>query len=301
MNVFEYPADRLAHITYSGRQDSKKPWRNVRRIANEYICYFVVEGEVFLEEESVPYHLTKGDFLLLEPGKLHFGTEYTDCVFYYVHFLHPDMRKAPEPEEDRTGAESEHAAWRIAAEGGPFPKNRVSVPKQLHIEDRGAFLTLCNHFEQLLSRQRLRMEHFGALGACALHEIFIELERRRALSRFGQQRGERIPTLLNSVLLYLQASYGRHITSADIERELSYNFDYLNQLFAKHLHISIFKLLENIRIEAAKHFLQTSAISIGEIAREVGYSDESYFSKAFKRRTGCSPSQFRAGRSKADV
>ncbi len=302
MDIFEYPANRLSHITYSGKQNSKKPWCNIRRVASEYILYFVVEGEVFLEEDGISHHLTKGDLMLLEPGKLHFGTKYTDCVFYYVHFLHPDMKKREETEQTILEDERAHAAWRIAEESGPFPGGSVCFPKRFHIEDRTAFTAIGNLFEQLLYRQTLRMEHFGALGACSLHEIFIELSRKRALLRFGGAgRESRIPALLNATLLYLHANYKRPLRSADIERELSYNFDYLNQLFSRYLHISLFRLLENIRIEEAKHILKARSLPISEIAGEVGYSDEAYFSKVFKRKTGCTPSQFRRGEAQADV
>ena len=55
MQIFEYPAYLLPRITYSGQQDSReKPWRNIRRTTDEYILYFVVEGEVFLEEDGIP-------------------------------------------------------------------------------------------------------------------------------------------------------------------------------------------------------------------------------------------------------
>lgn len=298
MQIFEYPAHSLASITYSGKQNSRKPWCNIRRVASEYIVYFVVAGEIFLEEDGVPYHLTKGDFLLLEPGKLHFGTKHTDCIFYYVHFQHPQMRFA---KGSTAEAESAHAAWRTAAESGPFPTDWIRVEKQYRVEDRTAFTNFCNMFEQLLHRQALRMEHFNALGASSLNEIFIELERLRARARLrSRTRGEITSERLNSVLLYLHANYRRPITSEDIERELSYNFDYLNQLFSKHLHVSIFKLLENVRMEEAKHILKTRALSIKEIAGEVGYSDETYFSKVFKRRTGCTPTEYRKNVESAD-
>jgi two-component system response regulator YesN len=144
------------------------------------------------------------------------------------------------------------------------------------------------------------MEHFNVLGAHTLSEFFIELTRQSARSVFAAGRGgEGVSERINAVLLYLHTSYMHPISSADIERELSYNFDYLNQLFAKHLHVSIFKLLENVRMEAAKHILQTSALSVKELAGEVGYSDEAYFSKVFKRRVGCTPSEYRRGE-KAD-
>jgi hypothetical protein len=44
-DIFEYRADVLPRITFSGRHGiSNKPWRNVRRISEDYIFYFVVEG-----------------------------------------------------------------------------------------------------------------------------------------------------------------------------------------------------------------------------------------------------------------
>ena len=301
-DIFEYRADVLPRITFSGRQDtSAKPWRNVRRISEDYIFYFVAEGDIFLEEDGISIHLSRGDCFLLEPGKLHQGTRYSECIFYYVHFKHADLQKREISEEERVNAlVSEHAAWRTAAEEGNLPSDRICIPKRTRVEDRAAFSHLCNMMEQLLNRQRTRMEHFNILGAHTLSEFFIELTRQSARSFFAAGRGgEVVSERINTVLLYLHTSYMRPISSADIERDLSYNFDYLNQLFAKHLHVSIFKLLENVRMEAAKHILQTSALSVKELAGEVGYSDEAYFSKVFKRRVGCTPSEYRRGE-KAD-
>ena len=46
-DIFEYRADVLPRITFSGRQDtSAKPWRNVRRVSEDYIFYFVAEGDI---------------------------------------------------------------------------------------------------------------------------------------------------------------------------------------------------------------------------------------------------------------
>lgn len=303
MQIFEYPAYLLPRITYSGQQDSReKPWRNIRRTTDEYILYFVVEGEVFLEEDGIPYHLIPGDLFLLEPGKLHFGTRYTNCVFFYVHFQHTEIAELKISFDGlKKECESAHAAWRTAAENGPFPRETIRIPKLFHVEDRTAISHLSNMFEQLLGRQKFRLEHFNTLGASALTEILIEEERLYARSLFGgYSRGESVSDRLNTVLLYLHTNYHRHITSADIEKEISYNFDYLNQLFARHLHVSIFKLLENIRMEAAKHILETRSLSVKEIAGEVGFSDEAYFSKVFKRRTGYTPTEYRKGKAETD-
>ena len=303
MEMFEYPSHSLAHLTYTGKQDSKRPWRNVRRVTEEYILYFVIEGEIFLEEDGTPYHLTPGDFFLLEPGKLHFGTQYSRCVFYYVHFRHPEIKKRLcEPRDAESEEKRAHAAWRIAAEGGPFPEETVSIPKRYHIGEAADIAHFSNLFEQLLARQALRLEHFNALGAAALCEILISLARLRGrMLLHGKTRGEITAERLNAVLAYLRTNYKRPLTSRDIEKDLAYNFDYLNQLFSKHLHISVFRLLESIRMEEAIHILKTQSLSVKAIAREVGYSDEAYFSKVFKKRTGRTPSEYREGGAEADL
>jgi two-component system response regulator YesN len=53
-------------------------------------------------------------------------------------------------------------------------------------------------------------------------------------------------------------------------------------------------------MEAAKHILETRSLSVKEIAGEVGFSDEAYFSKVFKRRTGYTPTEYRKGKAETD-
>lgn len=295
MVLYEYRADMLPEITFSGRQESDKQWKNIRRMTDEYIYYFVVEGDVYLEEDGMSYHLTKGDCFLLESGKLHFGTRYSDCRFYYVHFKHPGIKKVEKTDVEWTaGIENHHGDWKTSPEHGPFPEENIFIHKHIRVEDHAAYMNLCNLFEQMLNRQNVRLEYFQILGACTLSEIFIELQRQFAVTLFrnvvcGAEKFDRI----NAVLRYLHTNFGKKITSEDIERDISYNFDYLNQLFGKYLRVSIFKLLENIRMEEAKHILQTELLGIREIARKVGYMDETYFSRVFKKHTGFTPTEYR--------
>ena len=47
------------------------------------------------------------------------------------------------------------------------------------------------------------------------------------------------------------------------------------------------------RIEKAKSLLETTSIKTGKIAMMVGYRDTNYFSLAFKKHTGKSPTKYR--------
>ncbi len=65
-------------------------------------------------------------------------------------------------------------------------------------------------------------------------------------------------------------------------------------LFAEVYGISPHKMLLNIRIQNAKHFLLETDLSISEIAKQVGYYDALYFSQIFKKHTGFSPKLYRS-------
>lgn len=51
--------------------------------------------------------------------------------------------------------------------------------------------------------------------------------------------------------------------------------------------------LESLRIEAARNLLITTDISIKEVAEQVGYEDQLYFSRVFKKNIGVSPLNYR--------
>jgi len=54
------------------------------------------------------------------------------------------------------------------------------------------------------------------------------------------------------------------------------------------------KITEIVRREKAEIYLRETDLKISEIARQLGYSDASNFSKAFKLWTGSTPRRYRA-------
>jgi len=52
--------------------------------------------------------------------------------------------------------------------------------------------------------------------------------------------------------------------------------------------------LHRLRIDAARHMLESRRKSIGDVGNAVGYEDEAFFRRLFKRHTGVSPRDYRA-------
>lgn len=67
-----------------------------------------------------------------------------------------------------------------------------------------------------------------------------------------------------------------------------------DDLFKKCFDVTPGRYLIDLKIEYAKRFLATSDAGISQIAELCGINDIYYFSKLFKKETGCTPSQYRA-------
>ncbi|MGN7454531.1 helix-turn-helix domain-containing protein [Paenibacillus pasadenensis] len=51
--------------------------------------------------------------------------------------------------------------------------------------------------------------------------------------------------------------------------------------------------VESLRMDKARKLLSSSELRVSDVAAQVGYTDEKYFSKVFKKHSGCSPGQYR--------
>jgi AraC family transcriptional regulator, transcriptional activator of pobA len=77
--------------------------------------------------------------------------------------------------------------------------------------------------------------------------------------------------------------------------KLHISANYLNILCKTHLHVSATRLIQQRILLEAKRLLLTTALSIKEIAFELGFVDHAYFSNFFKAQSGMTPTQFREG------
>ena len=75
-------------------------------------------------------------------------------------------------------------------------------------------------------------------------------------------------------------------------QEFSCNFDYLNRVFKKNIGKTIFVCLNEIRIHRAMELLATTSMKISAVGYRVGFRDDGYFCKVFKKYTGISPGQY---------
>lgn len=83
------------------------------------------------------------------------------------------------------------------------------------------------------------------------------------------------------------------ITLEDTAEAVSLSASHLSRIFKEEMHTSFNAFLSDIRIEKSKLLLLSGDFSIAEISGLVGFSDQSYFNKVFRKNTGMTPKRFR--------
>jgi two-component system response regulator YesN len=91
---------------------------------------------------------------------------------------------------------------------------------------------------------------------------------------------------------YIRDNYMKEISLNDIADYVNLSPYYFSRLFKKSEKINFKEYLIKVRMEEAKKLLSDWTVSIKEVASLVGYTDPNYFSRAFKKYTGMSASDY---------
>ena len=93
---------------------------------------------------------------------------------------------------------------------------------------------------------------------------------------------------------FVHANLHRTVTVAEIAQSVELSPSRLSCLFKTQVGASTFQYLKRARLKRARELLETSFLSVKEIAAKVGYNDPTHLMREFKKSYGATPSQYRA-------
>jgi two-component system response regulator YesN len=92
---------------------------------------------------------------------------------------------------------------------------------------------------------------------------------------------------------YIKKNYMKKITLDDVAKHVYLSKSYFSKIFKEEIKQNFNSYLNNLRIDTSKKLLLDDSIELIDISNLVGYEDQSYFSKVFKKLVGMSPGKFR--------
>lgn len=138
----------------------------------------------------------------------------------------------------------------------------LSIPLHCHFD------TLIQSFEDLLA-------------------MIVDQVKLNRLSGAGGQ------DYIRAINQYIELNYANKISLNDIASHVMLSRNYVSSLFKRDTGMSLNQLLNQVRIQAAMTLLQTENITAKDLFDRVGFSDEQYFCKTFRKLTGQTVSQYK--------
>lgn len=258
----------IAHVQYSlYRKCPEKGWRIAPRVLLDHELVLITGGRGRITIENNVCALKHGMLLYLHPGLKHSMTSCSDnpMSFYGIHFCYAI-------------ANCFNNEWVCENSNEALPiKNISEVVAYPKIE------TIFKRINNCWNEKNLGFEMIcrGALLEI-LYSVFHNSEDKYS-SRLAAE----------TLIAYINKNLNKKLTVEELARIVKLSPDYLSVQFKTITGFTIIQYINQCRIDKAKVLLFDSEMRIKDIATKVGFSDEFYFSKTFKKYEGISPRSFR--------
>ncbi len=157
---------------------------------------------------------------------------------------------------------------RAAVEGGVDAERAMQVLEQHHEE-----LNRLEKIEEMFYQAQKITDKF-------LNDIFALTDRKHL-------------SMLKKAREFITRNYNKPIKLEDIAVHLYISPSHLSRLFRQELDCTVLEYLTRVRIEEAVELMKKRQYSIEEVAKTVGFKNQSYFSKVFKKYLGVAPLVYR--------
>ncbi|MFI3174057.1 MAG: PocR ligand-binding domain-containing protein [Bacillota bacterium] len=114
----------------------------------------------------------------------------------------------------------------------------------------------------------------------------------RSISVKAQDSGKQ-QEVIQKAANYISTHYAERLSLEEVANHVGLNASYFSTLFKESTGTSFKEHLNAVRVEESKKLLAHTTQSVIHIASAVGFEDQGYFTKVFKKYTGLTPKQFR--------
>jgi len=115
------------------------------------------------------------------------------------------------------------------------------------------------------------------------------------LEKFVQEQNKGFRNEVMKVKQYIHHHYAENLNVENLARQVYLSPGYLSVVFKEETGVNLNRYVRDIRMKKSRELLENTSMKISQIAKEVGFSNNSYFCRSFREYFGSTPESCRKG------
>ena len=272
-NYIDHPLIKGLYPTDMGFfPKAKHHYRERKEGANEAIMIYCMDGSGLVELGDEKIKLERGSVFTIPLGIPHKYSADNDSPWsiFWMHFKGDNLDSFP--------LQGEHLKCRVMA----APEENTIIQ---------------NHFMRLFEiaengHSLGNMICLSQLLLTILSEIYY-FEKESEMSKVDRN--------LTSAINFMYENLNKDLNLLELSEYMGLSKSYLNLIFKEHTQRAPLEFFTNLKIQQACKYLRLTNMYIYEISKTLGYEDQYYFSRIFKKTIGLSPKEYRSNKNHQTV
>lgn len=264
--LMENPITKAFYVTDLGYYPNAFHHRRERnKGAKEYIFIYCTEGEGWLHYNKQKTIIKPHHFFIIPKNSKHaYGaSEKHPWSIYWMHF---DGDIVPELFKRISNKDSIHDSI-------PYNSDIIKLFDQIFNTYNSGFLEFEMEYASILSQRFI--------------SSFIYREINKTSNFINSEN------LVNSIKVFLNENLNKPLKTEDLVQEFNYSPSYIFTVFKKSTGYSLHHFFNLKKTQKACEYMNYTKKSIKEISFLLGFQDQFYFSRVFKKYMGMSPKEYR--------
>jgi AraC family transcriptional regulator of arabinose operon len=230
----------------------------------DYQLLYVADGMAHFMLKDIQYDVGKGGVVLYKPNEpqdyCYYLSEKPDI--YWIHF---------------TGLKAEQLLETL----------ELTEEYPLQLQSNEAITEL---FEKIIAELRLGRYLNTEMAEAYFRQLLITISRTNQAEDKSKQPNN---SLFDQVINDFNREYQKNINIAEYAATQHISCSWFIREFKKYTGCSPKQYITNLRIQHGKELLNNRYMSVNDVSTMVGYENQLYFSRIFRKNTGMSPSEYR--------
>lgn len=260
------------HIHYCNHRQPNEEWKFPRKITRKiqhHELFFVSDGKGAITIENKRYLVKKGMLFYFYPELLHSieadiqePISFWSVHFSYVHVNLNDFR------------------WSIKAENQLLPLE--------HMQELKDYYPIINTFKKLVEGWSVKLPGYELISKAMLQQLLYEI-----FENIKKQTTNYSTSLkVEKIIRYMHENINNRLVLTELSELVELSPTYLSRTFKETTGYSVIEFFNKMKIDKGKELIIEGDKKVKEIAEILGFKDEFYFSRIFKKIEGISPSEY---------